>query len=153
MQTPSVVLFLYTRNTCLGFFEVSWSTPSRRLCLVATYPLWWVDSTLRHASTYRAHDKGMKSVGAEGAYCDGRCHSTVRLRIFSVRVRTAANISQEFLENEEACTLDAGSSAEKLLGSSHVRFGCAVSSLSPQNQKTVRDPHLSLFFVFRALPV
>ncbi|KIJ99882.1 hypothetical protein K443DRAFT_8080 [Laccaria amethystina LaAM-08-1] len=48
---------------------------------------------------YRVHEKGMKFAGAEDAYSDGRCF-TVELRIFPVRVRTAANVSQEFLGDE-----------------------------------------------------
>jgi len=42
----------------------------------------------------RVHDQGMKSSGAEGAYCHGRC-STVRLRIFPVRVHRSL---KNFLE-------------------------------------------------------
>ena len=42
-------------------------------------------------------------------------------------------------------TLDTGASADNLLGSSYGRFGCAVSSLCPRNQKTVCDLDVSLF--------
>ena len=41
--------------------------------------------------------------------------------------------------------LDAGAAAANLLGSSHGRFDCAGSILSPENQKTAGDPHVSLF--------
>ena len=40
-----------------------------------------------------------RSAGAKSAYCDGEC-PTVALQNFPRRVRTAANISQDFLENE-----------------------------------------------------
>ena len=41
--------------------------------------------------------------------------------------------------------VDAGPLADNLLGSTHCRFGCVVLSLSPRNQKTIRDLHVSLF--------
>ena len=54
-------------------------------------------SMLAQYGSYRVYDKGMKSAGAEGGWC-----FTVGLHIFPVRVRTAANISQEFPGNEGA---------------------------------------------------
>ena len=41
--------------------------------------------------------------------------------------------------------LDAGASAENPLGGSHGRFSYAVSSVSPQHQKTVRALYISLY--------
>jgi len=49
-------------------------------------------------------------------------------------------------------TLDAGASADNLVGSNHGRLGCAMSIFSPRNQKTVRDL-MSPFFVLTAPPV
>ena len=70
-----------------------------------------------------------KLPGNEGAYCDGQCF-TVGLCTFPVRVRTAANISQEFLGNRcEVYSLDAGASAYNCLGSN------IVSSLSTGARK------------------
>ena len=40
--------------------------------------------------------------------------------------------------------VDAGPLTDNLLGSTHCRFSCAASSLSPRNQKAKRDL-LSLF--------
>ena len=41
--------------------------------------------------------------------------------------------------------VDAGPLTDNLLGSTHCRFSCAASSLSPRNQKAKRDLHVSLF--------
>ena len=41
--------------------------------------------------------------------------------------------------------LDAGASAENPLGDSHGRFSYAVSSVSPQHQKTLRVLYVSLY--------
>ena len=41
--------------------------------------------------------------------------------------------------------LGAGASAENLSGGSYGRFSCAVSSVSPQHQKTVRILYVSLY--------
>ena len=41
--------------------------------------------------------------------------------------------------------VDAGPLADNLLGSTQCRFGCVVLSLSPRNQKTVCDLHVSFF--------
>ncbi|KIJ95061.1 hypothetical protein K443DRAFT_339388 [Laccaria amethystina LaAM-08-1] len=76
---------------------------------------------------YRVHEKGMKSAGV---YYDGRCF-TVQLSIFPVQVRTAANVSQVFLGNEDSSM---------------------VLSLSLRNQKTAMI-YRSLFFASKALPV
>ena len=56
-------------------------------------------------ATYRVHDKGLKSSGAEGTYCDKQCF-TVWLFIFPVKVRTSyssEHLFREFLEMKVWC--------------------------------------------------
>ena len=57
-----------------------------------TYPVRWIDSTIKHVvlyGTYKARDQSMKSAGDESAYlgrdtCDVRCLTVTGLRIFPV---------------------------------------------------------------------
>ena len=75
--------------------------------------------------SHEVQDKVMTFSGAEGAFCDGPCFSASSL-----------NKVIHLSKGNEGAKCTPWTQAPRLI---------TVSSLSPRNQQTVRDPHVSLF--------